>query len=611
MKQLDLFGVTKVPKSKKSKETLVEVKELPILVRPEWPYEYITEVSRLVDVYEDLKRSVVLGFDIETLGLDPYQHAIRLIQLSRPGKTYILDYGKLGTLGPVESLLRGGGVKVGHYLKFELKMFRRWFGFFPEPIFCTMTADRLIKAGQQKRGFRLYDIVLEYLGIELDKAEQKSDWGIELSERQLVYAALDSECPTKMHSTLVRQLNHLGLMDAARLEFELIPAIVDLELAGIKVDREKWYELAVINRREHEELELQMRDMVDEVMPGRGLGFNFRSPVQVKELLAAYGLNVTSTSVDNIKKFQKKIPLIGLLLKYRELQTRISTFGESFLDNIHSATGRIHSEFDPIGTDTGRYACSSPNLMNIPHKESWRSCFIPEEGFIYSIGDYSQIELRIAACVAPDAVMLAAYKSGIDLHRLTAATVYGCNLEDVTKEQRQAAKSLNFGLVYGMSADTLRTYARNNYGVDMSEGQAKEYRFRFFKKYSGLRNWHNKTYEALNRDVVEIRTASGRLRKWADQPPWVSHLLNTPVQGSAADGMKKAHILLHKALEPYGEDARIVNVVHDEFVIETRKELAMVVKQLHQQCMIEGMMYFIKDVPIEVEVSLGQNWAAK
>ena len=614
MKQLDLFKLPKV-ENKKGKKGRRQAKklsiEMPIMVRPEWPYEYIKNTDFLPSIAEDLSKQMAIGLDIETYGLDPYVDEIRLVQLSREGKTYLLDYGKMGTIGPVSEVLKDGPLKVGHSLQFENKMISKWFGYDFYPQFCTMTGAKLINAGQKKFGFKLVDVVLEYLGVELDKTEQTGDWSQELTERQLVYAALDSECPLKMHPDMMRKLNRMKLKDTAFLEFELLPAVAAMELAGIRVNEKKWQALADENEIKRDNLFSQLQEMAEEAIPGRGYNFNPRSHIQVREVLKAQGLEVTSTAVDNIKRFHKEYPFIELLLEFRELQNRVSTFGSAFLDHIHEITGRIHPDFWPLGTDTGRYSCSNPNLNNIPNDPRWRECFIPAEGFVYSIFDYSQIELRIAACIANDSVMLRAYREGIDLHRLTAATIYGCKVTEVTPAQRQASKAINFGLIYGMSAETLMVYAKNSYGVNMTIEEAKRYRTKFFQKYRGLKAWHSEAYRIVDREVVQMRTIGGRLRKWADNKPWITHLLNTPVQGTAADGMKAAHVLLYNALKSFGYDARIVNVIHDEFIVEVREDLQEDVAEIQRGCMKKGMEVYVKDVPVVVEGGTGSSWASK
>lgn len=616
MKQMELFNLPKVEstrergRSRKTVKSKVKV-EGPILVRNEWPYEYVTNPDRLPDIAEDLSKHLVLGFDSETLGKDPHLHEVRLIQLTRHGKTYLLDYGKMGTLGAVSKVLSDGALKVGHFLKFDTKMMQQRLGLEPGPLFCTHAAAKVLDAGKKKKGFSLYDIALKFLGLELDKTEQMSDWSGELTEKQLVYAAVDGEAPLKLHPILMRKLSQHDLVSTARLEFSLIPAVSSLELVGIKVDEDKWMALAERNEEEREGLDEQMRSIVEDLFPGKGDSFNPRSPIQVKEVLKKMGLRVQSTGVDAIKRYRKKYPFVQLLLDYRDYQTKCGTFGMNFLNYIHPETGRIHPEFDPFGSGTGRYSCSNPNIINIPSDARWRECFIPQEGYSYIVSDFSQIELRIAACISKDEEMIRAYQDGEDIHRLTASIILGVPPSSVTLSQRRYAKPVNFGLIYGMSADTLSSYAKNKYGVEMSYDEAQEYRKRFFRRYKGLREWHGEAYRIVNRGVVEMRTVGGRSRQWVEQKVWVSHILNTPVQGTAADGMKRAHTLLYEALKPYGVKASIVNVIHDEMVVEVEKGLEEEIQQIQRDCMVKGMEEFVQDVPVVVDSAIGDSWNAK
>ena len=208
--------------------------------------------------------------------------------------------------------------------------------------------------------------------------------------------------------------------------------------------------------------------------------------------------------------------------------------------------------------------------------------------------------------------MLQAYREGKDLHRLTAATIYGCQLDEVTREQRQAGKSCNFGLLYGQSASGLRSYANSNYGVQMSVAQAKTFRSSFFQLYQGLKRWHQTTLNNLRKGQFYARTRGGRLRLWQkEKPPWLGHVLNTPVQGTAADGMKEALIRLHQQLRPFRSEARVVHLVHDEIILEVLEQRVDEASIVLKDCMVQGMKRFLTDVPVEVEVQKGRSWAAK
>jgi len=243
-------------------------------------------------------------------------------------------------------------------------------------------------------------------------------------------------------------------------------------------------------------------------------------------------------------------------------------------------------------------ACRAPNLQNLPRDPRYRKCFTAPPGRVLVKADYSQIELRIAAKVSGDADMLASYQKGADLHTLTAQKVLG--IQSVTKEQRQLAKALNFGLLYGMGAKGFRVYARTQYGVNLTEEEAAGCRTAFFRTYRGLAKWHR----SMPKLAMDSRTLVGRRRKHVER---FTEKLNVPVQGSGADGLKRALALLW---ERRGEcpGALPVLVVHDEIVVEAPADQADTAAAWLRQAMLDGFGNWLDPVPIVVEVTTARTW---
>jgi DNA polymerase I-like protein with 3'-5' exonuclease and polymerase domains len=264
-----------------------------------------------------------------------------------------------------------------------------------------------------------------------------------------------------------------------------------------------------------------------------------------------------------------------------------------------------------LGAQTGRFSSSDPNLQNVGRGEL-RACFVPAPGCALVIADYSQIELRVVAAVAKETKMLAAYASGADLHKQTASLVLGKPLDQVTKDDRQLAKAVNFGLIYGQSSSGLVKYAEASYGVKITEREATEFRDRFFKAYPNLKAWHDRKWRRAKQAATEVRTVTGRRRLLPTEPDreWqrFTGLVNTPVQGGAADGMKLAMIELAKCLP---EGARIVSTVHDELLIEVPRALAEQVKDMVRDCMVRAMAKLFPQVSIEADVKVASNWGEK
>jgi DNA polymerase I-like protein with 3'-5' exonuclease and polymerase domains len=252
---------------------------------------------------------------------------------------------------------------------------------------------------------------------------------------------------------------------------------------------------------------------------------------------------------------------------------------------------------------------SEPNVQNLPRATGFRSCVTPAAGYRFIVADYSQIELRIAAQVAPDDRMIAAYRDGEDLHRLTAALVNDVPLEQVTKAQRQSAKAVNFGLIYGMGAKGLKDYAKSSYGVELSVNEATRFRTRYFEAYAGLARWHRQLDAKLRGGSVYARTLSGRRRFLQAKDRKLTTMANTPVQGLGADILKVALALTHDRLR--GLDAYLVNTVHDEIVVEAEASIADQVKDIVTTAMVEAGERFLTAVPVLVEAGICSDWGEK
>jgi DNA polymerase-1 len=255
-------------------------------------------------------------------------------------------------------------------------------------------------------------------------------------------------------------------------------------------------------------------------------------------------------------------------------------------------------------------ACDHPNLQNIPRSGFLRNYIRPPEGRIFVIADYSQIELRIAAKISGDTEMLSAYAEGRDLHTLTAQSLTG--REEISKDDRKLAKAVNFGLLYGMGAKGLQSYALKSYGIQMSLEQAALYRKRFFQTYPGLKRWHDNESRAWQRGQTETRTLIGRRRTNVEK---LTDRLNAPVQGTAADGLKLALAFLWERRDECPVAVPVL-VCHDEVVVECGAEQAADAKAWLEKAMIEGMDAIMNDmgkaqVPVEVEARIARSWGER
>src|SRR5262249_33578350 len=287
-------------------------------------------------------------------------------------------------------------------------------------------------------------------------------------------------------------------------------------------------------------------------------GRNWDSPDQVKGAFAAAGITLATTDDDTLAGVSH--PLAALVRRYRSAGKRASTYGPEWLKHA-AADGRVYAQWHQVGSDAGRMACSRPNRQQLPRAKEYRRSIVAPPGRVLVKADYSQIELRIAAKGSCDRAMLDAYARGDDLQALPAMRVLGA--ATATKEQRQLAKAVNFGLLYGMGVRGFRAYALSQFGVVMTEAEAARYRDGFFRAYPGLAAWHRQVRSAR---AAETRTLAGR-RRLLDAKAPDTHRLNSPVQGTGADGLKQALALLwERRAEVRG--AFPVLAVHDEIVVE-------------------------------------------
>lgn len=568
-----------------------------------------TDAAEIATVVRDLGNEDRIALDIETYGprpaggLDPFRGEIRLIALAgRQGPVHLLDLQTIGydALAGLRPLLEEKTI-IAHNAKFDLLWLRVKAGINSRKVICTLTASRLHTAGIRVSNGLDY-CLKRYLLIEPGKDLSRSDWGaMLLTPEQLEYAAADVAYLHDLAGVLEHELEINGLDQVWMLESGLLPCVVDMEHAGVAVDQAKLESIRDGQTAKATEAAESLRAALGTPT------LNLDSPVQLLTALRAAGLDLKNTREEDLKRLSDNT-LVPLLLGYREAIKRAQQ-AVSLLKHV-AADGRIHSRFEPMGTATGRFSSKDPNLQNIGRGDL-RSAFVAPPGHKFVIADYSQIELRAAAAIAGETKMIDAYKNGTDLHALTAASVLGIGITEVTKDQRQMSKAVNFGNLYGQGDEGLARYAMNSYGVEMTVDEAHRLRLKFFKTYPRIRGWHGMAWEMVNQHHEAAKTGIGRRRLIPhDASNWerFTALVNTPVQGGTADGMKYAIVLLSERLP---EGARIVSTVHDELVVECQEADAESVRALTSDTMVEAMSDLFPQVPIEVEATIADTWAEK
>ncbi|MGB2752648.1 MAG: DNA polymerase [Pyrinomonadaceae bacterium] len=604
-------------------------------------FQLISDGASLQKACDELKNEPYLGFDVETTDLDPYKGDLRLVQLSNGQNTKVIDLRPFGSgqgsgvsgqsgngnglsdtvkalrnnpdLAPLRELLSSSKqVKIAHNAKFDTKWVRHHLGCEVGSVYDTYLASLLVSAGDGDRRHGLADVVQFFLGQTLDKSEQVSDWGAaELSHSQVEYAARDAAIMPEVRAKLDERIATDELKRVLTLENECVVPIAEMELNGIYLDTGRWREQLDKNKAAQAKFGEELQDLLSAGVAQASLfgrpEINLDSQAQVTDALVGLGIPMPDTTrAWQLQPLAEKYPAVAKLLEYRTVAKASSSFGENILEFIEPATGRIHADFRQIGAPTGRFSCSNPNLQQIPHEAEYRRCFMAPAGKKLVIADYSQIELRILADFSDDKNFIEAFVSGQDFHAATAAQVFGIAAADVTPDQRSFAKRLNFGVVYGIGASRFASM------TGLTQTQAEDTLRKYFATYPQMDAWLR---TAANNVKIErsTRSGSGRLARFNFDENDRSSLgsaqryaKNMPIQGTSADILKRALRLLHDDIR--STSAKLVNIVHDEIVVECDAADADQTAATLESAMLRAGAEFVSKVPIKVDVHTADEW---
>ena len=571
----------------------------------------IYNVHDLLPYVSAIKQAKIIAVDTETTGLNPHIHKLRLVQIAVAGlPVFVIDCFAflLGEAELLKDILECRAVKVFQNAKFDLQFFMA-IGIYPAPIFDTMLAGQLLRTSGGAARAGLNALAQHYLDETIDKDEQRSDWSGPLSDRQIEYAAKDADVLLRLRDAMVKHIYENGLSEIALIEFSCASAIAQIEYTGICLDVQKWNALLDKTVKTRDDAlgilyGYTARPVVQMTLTGEDVvsGHSFDSNPFVLSLLHKNGIYVDSTSKHDLASYAKQ-PLVRAISAYRKASKALSSFLYPIPAMINAKTGRLHPRYGQFGAWSGRMTCSGPNIQQIPRDKDFRACFVAAPGKKLIVADYSQIELRVAADMTGDPRMTAAYRNGEDLHRLTASLMLGKPTDTITPQERQAAKAVNFGLIYSMGAAGLQQYSLQSYGVEMTLEQAEQFRKRFFAAYTGIARWHG---SLKNSPPTESRTMAGRKFTFS-QNAGLSGLCNMPVQGTAADIVKKALGLLVPRLA--GTGTYIIGVVHDEILLEAPENNAAEMAALLKSVMEEAGNSILKNIPCQADVEVSENWA--
>jgi len=598
-------------------------------------YRVVRDAAALEALAEKLEKSPFFAIDTETTSTDAVRADLVGISLAMEADcAYYIPCGHTGPdaasqLSKTEVLKRLGPVlenpeigKIGQNIKYDWTVLRRSGANLAGVIFDTMLASYLINP--EKRAHGLNQIAMDYLDHRMITYDEViSAQGARLEsfaqvpvEKAVTYACEDADITLAAYFKLSPMLESAGLSELlSGIELPLVPVLVKMEETGIRVDKDRLQAMSVDLARELERIEADIYTMAGEE-------FNINSSQQLGHILFDK-LNLPtqkktkkktgySTDVEVLTALCRHHELPELVLHHRMLAKLKSTYVDALFGLINPQTGRIHTSFNQTITATGRLSSSNPNLQNIPIRteagRDVRRAFIPKQGWHFLAADYSQIELRLLAHYSGDEILISAFANNEDIHARTAAEVFFTDPQNVTPELRQQAKTINFGIIYGMGAYSLSKE------LGITRKMAQTYIDHYFERYNGVKRFIDQTIEDA-RQTGRVSTRFGRIRHVPDINSKNANMrgvaeraaINTPIQGTAADLLKLAMIQVDADLSQQGLKTAMLLTVHDELVFEVPEEELETVQQRVRQIM-ENIAEL--SVPLKVNMAVGSNWAA-
>ncbi|MHB1183664.1 MAG: DNA polymerase I [Desulfobulbia bacterium] len=597
-------------------------------------FHLITSEQHLQKVCHQLAKVPLLVLDTETTSLDPL--VAELVGISLCGsaeEAYYLPIGHRDSDGnPVAGQLPLALVrkilaplladptlpKLGHNLKFDLPILENHGLPLNGPLWDTMIASYLLDPS--RRSQKLDDLCLEMLGKrltsfgEVTAGDKRPDsFAYVAPEAAKDYSCEDVAGAFLLWQRFRPQLEAFGLWELfSDLEMALVPILVRMEQTGITVDQNQLQRLS-------EDFGLQLAELEKTIYAMAGEEFNINSTRQLGEILfAKLGLpqgrktkTGYSTDVKVLESLARQHDLPAAILAHRSLSKLKNTYVDRLPELIHPTTGRVHTSFNQTVTATGRLSSSNPNLQNIPIRtpegQKIRAAFVAAPGQLFLSADYSQIDLRVMAHYAQDPALLAAFRAGQDVHNQTAAEIFRVNAAFISPEMRRVAKTINFGIIYGISAFGLASQ------LNLSRKEAATFIERYFAHYAGVKRFMEEIVEKARQDgfvttllnrrrlLPDINSSNKASREFAERTA-----INTPIQGTAADIIKLATIAATRRISEQGLSAKLLLQIHDELVFEVPaaeiEKTAAVVKEA-----MEGVMQL--DVPLVVNTVVGENLA--
>lgn len=621
--QLDLFGQQSLIVANEASET----KEYKTIATEKPSYHLVTtpeERKRLLDLL--LKESQVC-FDTETTNINALHADLVGIAFSFKAREgyYVAvpkDFNDAKKIMEefVPFFSSTNIEKIAHNIKYDLQVLHRYGIKVESPTFDTMVAHYLIQPESKQGMDFLAEYYLRYQPVSIEaligkKGKDQKNMG-DLSPEEIVdYACEDADITFQLKQIFEPEIQKDHLKDLFyKMEMPLVEILRSMEKEGVAID------VAGLENYS-KEIEISLIDLEKKIKEEAGMDFNVDSPKQLGDVLFDH-MKISSkakktktgqyaTSEDILVKHEKDHPIIPMILDYRQMRKLKSTYVDPLPTLCDQVDGRIHTNYMQTVTATGRLSSNGPNLQNIPIRSARgkeiRKSFIPRNGeYVLMAADYSQIELRIIAALSKDKNMIQAFQKGQDIHAATAAKVFHVELDEVSRDQRSAAKAVNFGIIYGQGAFGLA----QNLGISRTE--AKNIIDGYFEQYSSIKTYMEEVVKTAReqgyvetimnrrRYLADINSANAVVRGFAER-----NAINAPIQGSAADIIKLAMIEVFEEMKKVELRSKMILQVHDELVFDVHKDEVELMRNLVKKAMEKAIQL---EVPMEVEIETGANW---
>jgi len=593
-------------------------------------YEILTQEKELAKAIRAMKASGRCCIDLETDSINPMQANIVGISLAAgPDRAWYIPVGHKMGAGPqmdrglclekIRPVLEDLKIeKVGQNIKYDRIILKRngvdMRGRFWDPMILAYLKD------PSQRSYGLDTLARKHLGHGMIAYEDIAGKGASQKTLDLVpvekvaeYSAEDAIITIRLADLLRKELSKDLLKLYEEMEEPLIQVLMDMEMTGIILDTRILHDLSG-------QFQGKLQALEQKIYAAAGEPFNINSPRQLGPILfdklklpggkRSRKSGAYSTSIGVLQRLAGEHALPALVIEYRQLHKLLTTYLENLQQLVNPITGRIHTSFNQAVTATGRLSSSDPNLQNIPIRteigRKIREAFVADKGKLLLCSDYSQIELRVLAHISGDASLIEAFKSNEDIHIRTAMEIFAVSPEEVTPEHRRRAKTINFGLIYGISRFGLASQ------LSIPPEEAADIIDRYFDRYPGVAAYIEKTKEQAEKEGF-VKTLFGRVRYLPELEGSLAPVrnqaeriaVNTPIQGTAADLIKMAMVSIHKALEAQKLESRLVLQVHDELILEVPEKEVEAAREIVKQGMEE---VYPLDVPLVVDIAVGKTW---